>query len=193
LKEKYLETIKAVDGVLYNLEYHQKRYSDVVNSLGSGKVKNLAEYLCPPKKGFYRCRLVYDTQDIFVEYYPYEPKKVKSLKLVYDDTIEYTKKSTDRTAIDALYALKGEADDILIVKNAYVSDTSIANIAFFKDGVWYTPKNPLLKGTTRARLLDEGVIVEEEITVDMLEKYSKVALFNAMIDFTQLPKCEFLI
>jgi len=75
----------------------------------------------------------------------------------------------------------------------FVTDTSIANIAFYDNGMWKTPKNPLLKGTTRARLIDEGKLIEADIRVNELRNFSKVALLNAMIDFDVLQECEFLI
>jgi 4-amino-4-deoxychorismate lyase len=71
----------------------------------------------------------------------------------------------------------------LIIKNELVTDTSIANIAFFDGEKWLTPKKPLLKGTTRARLLENGEIFEADIDVHTLKNYTQVALLNAMIDF----------
>jgi len=76
----------------------------------------------------------------------------------------------------------------LIVKNSLITDTSIANIAFFDSIRWVTPALPLLKGTTREKLLREGKIFEENIHVDDLERFSKVALMNAMIDFDIITK-----
>ncbi|MDQ1268165.1 MAG: 4-amino-4-deoxychorismate lyase, partial [Campylobacterota bacterium] len=82
-----------------------------------------------------------------------------------------------------LYAQRGECDDVLIVKNSLISDTTIANIAFFDSRRWVTPRAPLLKGTTRERLLRDGKIFEADIAINDLEKFSHVALMNAMIDF----------
>jgi len=179
----FLETIKAVDGEIYNLSYHQKRYENVLNSLGILACKNLNSFLNPPKNGLYRCRLVYTQESIEVSYHPYTKRSVKTLKLVYDDSIKYDKKYADRTKINTLFAQKEAADDILIIKNNLLSDTSIANIAFYDGKIWLTPKQPLLKGTTRARLLESSKIFEQDIAVKDLPKYTKVALLNAMIDF----------
>ncbi len=183
MSETFLETIRAVDGELFHLSYHQKRYESVLKSFGVSDFKNLKEYLNPPILGTYRCRLVYSKDTIETTYHLYEKKEVKSLKLIYDDLIEYSKKSTSREAIDRLFQKRAECDDILIIKNSLVSDTSIANVAFYANGVWHTPSKPLLRGTTRERLLDEGKIVEKEIKVESLMNYSKMALLNAMIDF----------
>jgi len=78
---------------------------------------------------------------------------------------------------------KEQCDDILIIKKGLVSDTSIANIAFYDGKLWFTPKAALLKGTCRTRLLLEGKIIEKEIRVEDIKKYKKIALMNAMIDF----------
>jgi 4-amino-4-deoxychorismate lyase len=183
VKNNFLETIKSLDGKIYHLNYHQKRYESVLKSLGVNSFKNLLNYLNPPKDGLYRCRVVYSKEHIEVSYHQYNKRTIKSLKLVLDDEIDYSFKYVDRREIDALSSLKEDCDDILIVKNSYLTDTSIANIALFKEGLWYTPAKPLLKGTTRERLLDENKILEKDIHVSEISQYSKVALCNAMIDF----------
>ena len=76
--------------------------------------------------------------------------------------------------------------DVLIVRNNLLTDTSIANVALEKEGVWYTPRTPLLKGTKRALLLEQGVLTECDIPSDVISSYSHIALFNAMIDFQSL-------
>ncbi|MEA2100016.1 MAG: aminotransferase class IV family protein [Campylobacterota bacterium] len=193
MSNSFIETIKAIDGEVYNLEYHQKRYASVLNSLGIDNIQNLSDFLNPPKWGVYRCRLVYDSQSIEVSYHEYKKRDINLLKVIFENDIDYSLKSTNREKLDSLFDLKGECDDILIIKNLFVTDTTIANIAFYKDGTWVTPKSPLLKGTTRARLLDEGKIVEADIKVQELRGFSQVALLNAMIDFDILENCEFLI
>jgi len=183
VSESFLETIRAIDGRIYNLDYHQKRYESVMKSLGANDFKDLKEYILPPHVGTIRCRVVYDKDTLHVEYYEYKKRDISSLKLVYDDNIEYAKKSTCRDEIDVLFTCREKCDDILIVKDSYITDTSIANIALYKDGLWFTPSKPLLKGTTRQRLIDDGKIIEKMIKVDELYSYTKVALLNAMIDF----------
>lgn len=188
MSESFLETIKVLDGKVFHIEYHQKRYESVLASLGIFKFKDLQTYLKPPSKGLIKCRVIYDTKSIKVTYHDYKKKEVGTLKLVYDDAIKYDKKSTIRDAIDSLYEKKGSCDDVLIVKNSLVCDTSIANVAFYKDGVWHTPKKPLLNGTTRERLLDDGKIVQKNISVEDLSHYSKIAILNAMLDFDIIQK-----
>jgi len=183
VKHSFFETIKANDGQIFHLEYHQRRYESVLKSFGITAFKDLREYLSPPSKGLFRCKLIYDAASTEVVYYPYEKRNIQTLKLVVNDTIQYKFKATDRTQLDILFAKRSECDDVLIVRNGLVSDTTIANIAFESEGVWYTPKKPLLEGTTRARLLDEGKLFVRDIAVEDLKNYTRVALLNAMIEF----------
>ncbi|MEA3371914.1 MAG: aminotransferase class IV family protein [Campylobacterota bacterium] len=194
MSKKFLETIKILDGEIYNLPYHQKRYEGVLKALGAEETQQLQEFIKPPEWGLYRCRVVYSATDIEVSFHEYKKREIETFKLIFENDIEYAHKSADRNSIDALYEKKEDADEILIIKDLMVTDTSIANIAFLtEEGSWITPKNPLLKGTTRARLLDEGKIREADIKVHELRSFSKVALLNAMIDFDILDRCEFLI
>lgn len=183
----FLETIKAVDGEVFHISFHQERYESVLKKLGVEDVQNLKEFVIPPKIGIYRCRLTYDLSKIphhiDVTYHEYKKREINSLKLVYDDNIEYALKSTCRDGLDALYAQRGECDDVLIVKNSLIADTTIANIAFYDSNRWVTPALPLLNGTTRERLLRSGQIFEADIAVKDLKKFSKIAIMNAMIDF----------
>jgi len=194
VSNSFIETIKIVDGEIFNLEYHQKRYKSVLEALDVKETHNLEDFINPPEWGLYRCLLVYDIGNIEVTFHEYKKREISTLKLIFENDIEYAHKSTSREDINALFDKREEGDDILIIKDLFVTDTSIANIAFqTSSGEWVTPKNPLLKGTTRARLLDEGKITEVDIKVHELRSFSKVALLNAMIDFDILDRCEFLI
>ncbi|MGE4419938.1 MAG: aminotransferase class IV family protein [Sulfurimonas sp.] len=188
----FLETIRAVDGEVFNISYHQERYENVLKKFNISDKQNLKEFIKPPKIGTYRCRLTYDLSKephtLNVTYHVYKKREVGSLKLVYDNNIDYSLKSACRDELDALFGLREKCDDILIVKNSLITDTTIANIAFYDSKRWVTPVFPLLKGTTRERLLREGKIFEEKIYVDDLKYFSKVALMNAMIDFDIITK-----
>ncbi|MFT7003113.1 MAG: 4-amino-4-deoxychorismate lyase [Sulfurimonas sp.] len=188
MNDTFLETIKAVDGEISHLSDPHHRYERVLKSLNVSNFKSLNKYLNPPKIGLYRCRLTYDSKNIEVSYYKYKKREINSLKLIYDDKISYSKKTSNRDAIDKLFDMKEACDDILIIKDNLVCDTSIANVAFYSDGLWFTPLKPLLKGTTRQRLLDNKIIIEKDIRVEEIENYSKMALMNAMIDFDIITK-----
>jgi 4-amino-4-deoxychorismate lyase len=178
VNKKLLETIKCLDGEVYHLAYHQDRVNRSRKTLGFDT--SLTLEITPPKKGLFRCRVVYEEKIEKIEYLPYTAKKIKRFKLVTSE-LEYALKYEDRTALNNLH--DESADEIIIIKNGLVTDTSIANICFYNGEVWLTPKTPLLKGTTRQRLLDENKIQEADIHVDKIGSYKKLALMNAMLDF----------
>ncbi|BAK72274.1 MAG: aminotransferase class IV family protein [Arcobacter sp.] len=184
---KYFETIKCEDFEIFNLEYHNKRISNTI-----GLNINLQEYIYPISDELLRCKVVYDKDEIIdVLYFPYKKREIKSFKIIIDDEIDYSKKYLDRTKLDKLFEKRNGCDEIIIVKNDIVTDTTIANVAIFYDGCWITSKNCLLIGTTRTRLLEEKKLIEKDITLDMLYNASKIALMNAMIDFNIIENYSF--
>jgi len=196
MKNEFFETIKVDDAKIYNIEYHQTRYEKTLKSLGQDAYFDLASYIKAPTNKLLRCKIIYDAKGIqSVEYFSYLKRKINSLKLIYNDNIEYNLKFTNRNTINSLYEQKEKCDDILIVKNGYITDTSIANIALYKDGIWYTPKQTLLDGTTRNRYIKTEKIIQKDIKVEELYSFSKVALLNAMIDFDimSLNKGDFFV
>ena len=46
-------------------------------------------------------------------------------------------------------------------------------------------------GTTRARLIEDKKIFEKDISLEMLQKHKKFAIFNAMIGFLELDDYSF--
>ena len=176
----YFETIKCNDMEVYNIEYHQQRISRTI-----GKNISLLDYIYPPNEKFLKCKIVYNEEGILdVIFTQYIKKDIKTLKIIHNDTIEYKYKYENRNTINELFSKKESADDIIIVKNGFITDTSIANIAILlDDNQWYTPKKPLLEGTTKQRYLENGYLKEKDISIELFKKAKKIALLNAMIDF----------
>ena len=154
--------------------------------LDSSKKEFDLSFLKPPTDGVYRCKLIYKDKIESAEFLPYVKKEIKTLKIV-SVNIDYSKKFLDRNALEALFALRGDCDDVLIVKNGKITDTTIANTAFLdKNGRWLTPKQPLLRGTMRQKLLDECFLEEVEINIDDIEGFQEVAILNALRGFEPL-------
>lgn len=183
----FIETIKLQGRKLHNMSYHNARANQARHEvLGLLNTLDLAQHVSIPDaigRGVVKCRITFGNTVSAVEITPYRRKKIKTLKLIDGGDIEYNYKYADRSAINALYAQRGMCDDILIVKNGFITDTSYANVAFF-DGVdWYTPSTQLLKGTKRQQLLDEGLIKEAAIRPSDLPQFTECVVFNAMLDF----------
>ncbi|MEA3434781.1 MAG: aminotransferase class IV family protein [Campylobacterota bacterium] len=181
-----LETIKIEDGEVSNLSYHQSRCNESRKALfSSTDILDLSSIIQAPPKGLYRCRILYNKKIHSIEYIPYTPKEIHILKIVSSD-LEYTYKYANRDALNKLLLSQPDGDDILIEKHGYITDTSIANIAFYDGKQWFTPEKPLLKGTIRAKLLDEGVLHTRKIKREDIKNYTQVALMNAMTGFKVL-------
>jgi len=178
-----LETIKIEDGNIENLSYHQIRFNKSRRELFNITDKtDLASFIKAPQKGLYRCRIVYNKEIHTVEYIPYIPKDIKKLKIVTSD-INYNYKYTNRKELNTLLEKESGFDEIIIEKDGYLTDTTIANIAFYNGDKWFTPIQTLLDGTMRAKLLDEGFLHLKDIKREDLKNYSQIALMNSMIGF----------
>lgn len=185
LKPQLLETIKIINGQPQFLEFHQRRFDFSRHSLLQlSDSIHLAELLHnAPTTGVYRCRVVYSDQIESIEYFPEVPRHFQRFCLMIADDIRYDYKFLQRDCLTELWKLRGDAEDILIVKHGLITDTSIANVAFFDGEQWLTPESPLLFGTTRARLLEQQQLKMAQIKVSDLSKFSKLALLNAMLGF----------
>jgi 4-amino-4-deoxychorismate lyase len=136
----------------------------------------------------YKCRLNFFPDRIDYSIIPYIQREIRTLKVVTDNSIDYTFKSENRIQLDAAFALRGNCDDIIIVKDGHITDSWAANIILFDGTSWFTSDTPLLKGTQREFLLSKGLITERKITIESLFKYKKIKLINAMIDFERAPE-----
>ena len=84
-----------------------------------------------------RCRVIYSDSVNSIEFSPYFPADIKTLKMIDADSVVYNHKYLDRSSLTALIDKK-VADDILIIKNGYVTDVSFANIVFTDGKLDYT-------------------------------------------------------
>jgi len=185
-----LETIKVEAGRAENLRYHQARFEKSQKALFNLQTHpSLSSLIAPPSDALFRCRILYDSEIRSIEYLPYTAKTVKTLKIVQSD-IDYAYKYADRDSLNTLLQAEKSVDEIIIEKDGLLSDTTIANIAFYDGKNWFTPEIPLLEGTMRAKLLDEGFLKTAKIRREDLLHYTHVALMNAMIGFKILKQAD---
>ena len=180
------ETIRVENGVPLHLAWHQRRMNRSVCEIW-GETISFAlkpviliqdEFLI----GSVRCNIMYGPDIRSIAFKKYEKRIIRSLKLVYCDTIDYHLKYTDREVLQSLFMLRGASDEIIVVKNGMITDSSISNLIFFDGKNWFTPAKPLLKGTCRDRLVDEGRLIERDIPPGDIDKFTGCKLINAMRD-----------
>ncbi len=179
-----LETIKIKDGKIYNIEYHNKRLNrSRLELFNIDREIDLIDYITPPiEEGTFRCRVIYRENILLVEYIPYKKREFNSF-IVVESEIDYRYKYANRDELNILKKRYSNYSDIIIEKDGFLTDTSFANIAFFDGSRWITPKNPLLRGTIREKLIDNNKILEKNIKSENLKHFSHFALMNAMIGF----------
>ncbi|WP_109077343.1 aminotransferase class IV family protein [Aggregatibacter kilianii] len=185
------ETLAIEQGKVCNIELHQQRYERSLRAFYGNKsavvlskVFQLAEHIQVPQElnaePLIRCRIDYNAEQIICRYFPYTRKTYRTFKPIVCDHIDYDLKYADRTLLNELLAQKGDCDEIIIIKNGYVTDCSIGNLIFRRGNQWFTPDTPLLEGTQRAKLLAQRRIKVRSILATDLDSFEEVRLINAL-------------
>ena len=182
-----VESIKAEDGQVFLLDYHQDRlersFLDLYHRPCPWRLKDLLTSI--PLQGLYKIRFLYNESAYSIEVLPYVPKEIKSLQLIEIGEYCYPYKWTDRSFINAAYAKRGNCDDILMTREGLLTDTSYANIVLFDGSKWVTPAIPLFEGVLRSYLLDHNIIQPVNIAITDLSHYQGFQLINAMNPFNK--------
>lgn len=179
---RLFESLRVENGKVVNVIYHQKRVSQSCSLILTDYINGLTL----PSHGVHKLRISY-SENAFHNHTiePYQAKTIRTLQLIFDDTIEYSRKWENREALNNLYSKRNGCDDILIIKNGYVTDSSYCNILFYDGTHWITPQDPLLRGSCRERLLTTNRIISRPVKVEELDKFTKFMLINAMLDFCE--------
>ncbi len=180
------ETIKVIDGRECTIDAHIERMNRTARLLW-GKSLSFPDLIPDLRKassslGLHKCKVKYNEISYSIECTPYTKRSIRKLHIIGDDSLMYFLKLSDRTCFTKYTTLYPEHDDIIIVKDNRLTDTSFSNIALWNGVEWHTPAFPLLKGTKRQYLLEKGQLVEKDIVVSRLHDYKKISLINAMLD-----------
>jgi len=131
--------------------------------------------------------VTYAIEIVNVEYVIYRIRPIRSLRMITDDTIEYEFKYADRSKLGLLTQKRDYFDDILIIKNGFITDISYANIIFLLEKRWYSPERPLLSGTRLRSYLEQGRITPAPLRPEDLSSFSEARMINAMVSIEQSP------
>ena len=177
----FFETIKVVNGHMFNLDLHMARLTKTQRYFFPNASLNIS-LIVPPecRTGLYRCRITYSQKIESIEFTPYIQRDIQTLTLINAPTINYSYKFCDRNTLEALKKASGY-DEIIIVKNGKITDTTFSNLVFKNTEGLFTPSTFLLPGTRRSELLQKKIIHETNITISDLHKYNQVFLINAII------------
>lgn len=179
----FIETIRLQEGLLHHLEFHQARVNRTLahHALPPLSLMELLKSIAPQyPTGLYKCRVLYGQEPPQVEISPYQPLLRQEVRVIEADSIEYPYKYADRTQINELLH-RSSAQDVIIIKNGYVTDSAIANLVFESPQGLFTPRLPLLEGVQRAVLLQQQRIIPIDIKYQDLTQFHSVHFINAMV------------
>lgn len=181
----FIETIRVENGTFIRPEMHLYRmHRTICEIFGSDLAFGLPDELIPAdrREGVIKCRIVYGKAIEELTFIPYTPRQIHSLQLIEaNENIDYHLKYEDRAPLIRLLERRNGCDEILIIRNGAITDTSYSNVAFFDGRKYVTPDTFLLNGTRRQHLLQAGLITEMRITPADLPRFKRVVLLNAML------------
>ena len=186
---RFIESIKIEDQKAFLLDLHQKRVNQTFAHFGKEGSIDLAKIfknLEHDEDGLYKLRIVYDLDKKFTtQLIPYAIPEIENFQLVENNSYDYSFKFEDRKEFERMKT-KAKTEEIIVVKNNHITDTSYTNILFLKGKEWFTPSTYLLNGVMRQHLLHEKKIKETEITLQNIKEFSHFQLINAMNDFDDM-------
>lgn len=186
---QFIESIKIEDQKIFLLEYHQHRVNETFlhfGKEGSLDLEKIFKHLQHDEDGLYKLRIVYDLDKNYkTQLIPYAIPEIDDFQLVENNCFDYPFKFEDRKEFEKMKN-KAKTEEIIIVKNNHITDTSYTNLLFLKDKQWYTPTTYLLNGVQRQFLLKNKKIKEMEITLQNLKEFSHFQLINALNDFDDM-------
>lgn len=186
----FIESIRVEDRSIPLLDYHQDRLERTLSHYGKSSGHVLKDLIHIPddcRKGIYKCRVIYSLEKVMqIEFLPYRIKSINSISLVDIGDRSYSFKYLDRAWIKDVLGKSG-SEEVIMHQNSRIKDASYANLGFLHGERWITPRVPLLQGVRRQKLLQDGIISEEEITTEDLPHFSCAKLINAMMTWEESP------
>lgn len=190
---KFIETIKVKGRKIINPEYHIIRANQTIYDHYECKFdfeyiikiikKNIFNNITSDT---YKLRIVYSLDNFEWSIEKYILKQVKTLQIVKTKDYFYKYKYFDREQLDKLYSERGDADNIIITVNDFITDSYYANLVFQKNDKYFTPSTFLLRGTKQKFYLDKNIVEEIEIKEKDIYKYDSIHLINALIDIKEI-------
>lgn len=182
---EFIETLRLEDGKVQLLSLHRARMEQTARDLSfhCPPIPNL-EQLCPEhlREGRVKCRFVYRESIRELSFTPYTPRTIRSFApAVLPLGYTYKYKSTDRVLLNQLKEECGADEVLLVDSQSRITDCSFANLAFLREGKWYTPDTPLLQGVQRQFLISQKRLIPRTILLDELGQYEQILPINAML------------
>lgn len=184
---QFFESICVKNGIAENLAAHQFRVNktlDAFNAVNQGvELGSIIHQLILPTEGLFKLRISYDLKGNYQSAFTaYQYRQIQNFALVDIKGQGYDYKFSNRDWINDALALSGK-DEIMMHDGGLIKDCSYTNIVFYDGVKWITPAKPLLEGTQRAKLINEGLIQPKALYVQDIPSFKKFKCINAMLDW----------
>ena len=191
---QFFESICVKDGIAENIAAHQSRVNKTLDAFNASnhsiELASIVDELTLPAEGLYKLRISYDLKGNYQSAFTsYQYKQIQNFALVDIKGQGYDYKFSNRDWINEALIQSGK-DEIMMHDGGLIKDCSYTNIVFY-DGVnWFTPAAPLLEGTQRAKLINEGVIQPKALYVQDIPGFKKFKCINAMLNWDTAVEYE---
>ena len=191
---QFFESICIKDGIDENLGFHQLRVDRTLKAFDASQhsivLASIVHQLILPADGLFKLRISYDLNGNYQSAFTaYQYKQIQNFALVDIKGQGYDYKFSNRDWINEALIQSGK-DEIIMHDSGLIKDCSYTNIVFY-DGVnWFTPATPLLEGTQRAKLINEGIILPKALYVQDIPSFKKFKCINAMLDWDTAVEYE---
>lgn len=186
---RFIETILFKNNNMPLIKWHEQRFAQTQIATWGETIYPSLEKIIRSKEidldkdVSYKCRVLYDSKNTDIQFSVYQQRTINSLVLKNGNDIDYHLKYEDRQQLNALVKDLQQGEEVLIVRNNLLTETSFTNIALWNGTQWHTPKIPLLRGVQRSKLIEDKIIIEKNISIQQLSLYQKICLFNALVDW----------
>ena len=182
---QFFESIRVKDGIAEQLGFHQLRVNKTLKAFDASnhsiELASIVQQLVLPADGLFKLRISYDLNGNYeAKCNSYQYRQINDFALVDIKGHRYDYKYANRDWINEALAQSGK-DEIMMHDAGFIKDCSYTNIVFYDGANWYTPHSPLLEGTQRTKLIQEGIIITKVLHVDELPNFQKFKCINAMI------------
>lgn len=181
------ESIRIIDGKVPLLDFHQHRlnlsYSAIFKKVNSHNLKECIEPFLK-KHGTQKCRFIYNDRAYRIEIIDYqliEPKRIGWLRI--DPNFDYSFKFLERDFFNKVREVYSDYDEIILVQNNQITDSTYCNLVVYLDGQWTLPKSYLLNGVERSRIISKYNFTIKPVSIDKFLSAKEYKLINSMRPF----------
>lgn len=188
------ETIAIVNFDAPYIAFHQQRMNEsflhLFHQPNCVQLDEVLKQTSISSAQLYKWRIEYGVDGYRSTIELYQPRVIQKISFhEISADFDYSLKYNNRLLFEEIKQQYPLCDEVILLKNGFLTDSLYANLVveFKNDAGLYTPSTPLLKGTHRKRLLEEGLLKEKSIKIDEISDVKSILFINAMVNFENAP------